>query len=39
VAPLAETEGRELDAGEQAYAVGVICRWIERELALPRTPT
>jgi hypothetical protein len=23
--------GRELDADEQAYAVDVICRWIERE--------
>jgi hypothetical protein len=29
-------KGRELDADEQAYAVDVICRWIERELALPR---
>jgi hypothetical protein len=26
-------KGRALDAGEQAYAVDVICRWIERELA------
>jgi hypothetical protein len=25
-------EGRELDAAEQAYAVDVICRWIEREM-------
>jgi hypothetical protein len=25
-------KGRELDAAEQAYAVGVICRWIEREM-------
>jgi hypothetical protein len=24
-------KGRELDPGEQAYAVDVICRWIERE--------
>jgi hypothetical protein len=26
-------KGHELEAGEQAYAVDVICRWIERELA------
>jgi hypothetical protein len=32
-------KGRELDEAEQAYAVDVICRWIERELALPRKPT
>ena len=25
--------GRELTSGEQAYAVDVICRWIERDLA------
>jgi hypothetical protein len=25
-------KGRPLDADEQAYAVEVICRWIEREL-------
>jgi len=25
-------QGRELTAGEQAYVVDVICRWIEREL-------
>jgi hypothetical protein len=25
-------KGRTLDAGEQAYAVDVICRWIERQL-------
>jgi len=25
-------KGRELDPDEQAYAVDVICRWIEREL-------
>jgi hypothetical protein len=25
-------KGRELDPDEQAYAVEVICRWIEREL-------
>jgi len=23
----------ELDAAQQAYAVDVICRWVERELA------
>jgi hypothetical protein len=32
-------KGRDLDEGEQDYAVDVICRWIERELAWPRTPT
>jgi hypothetical protein len=26
-------KGRELTAGEQAYAVDVICRWIETDLA------
>ena len=26
-------KGRELTAGEQAYAVNVICRWIEQDLA------
>jgi hypothetical protein len=26
-------KGRELTAAEQAYAVAVICRWIERDLA------
>jgi hypothetical protein len=26
-------KGRELTAGEQAYAVDVICRWIEADLA------
>jgi hypothetical protein len=26
-------QGEALDAGQQAYAVDVICRWIERELA------
>jgi uncharacterized protein DUF4186 len=32
-------KGRPLEAAEQAYAVDVICRWIERELAWARTPT
>jgi hypothetical protein len=26
--------GRQLTAGEQAYAVDVICRWIETDLAI-----
>jgi hypothetical protein len=26
-------KGRELTAGEQAYAVDVLCRWIETDLA------
>jgi hypothetical protein len=26
-------KGRELTTGEQAYAVDVICRWIETDLA------
>jgi hypothetical protein len=26
-------EGSELTTGEQAYAVDVICRWIETDLA------
>jgi hypothetical protein len=32
-------KGHALDPDERAYAVDVICRWIERELALPGTPT
>jgi hypothetical protein len=32
-------KGDELDDDQRAYAVEVICRWIERELALPGTPT
>ncbi len=27
-------KGAALDAGQQAYAVDVICRWIEREITL-----
>jgi hypothetical protein len=27
------SKGRELTADEQAYAVDVICRWIETDLA------
>jgi hypothetical protein len=30
-------KGRPLDADEQAYAVDVICRWIERELEPARS--
>jgi hypothetical protein len=32
--------GRELTAGERAYVVDVICRWVEREVAAAtqRTP-
>ena len=32
-------KGRPLEEAEQTYAVDVICRWIERELAWARTPT
>jgi hypothetical protein len=32
-------QGHDLEPAEQAYAVDVICRWIERELALPHAPT
>jgi hypothetical protein len=32
-------KGHALGQHERAHAVDVICRWIERELALPGTPT
>ncbi len=34
-------KGRDLDPAERAYAVDVICRWIERETTsiAPRKPT
>ena len=31
-APHGIPKGRELTADEQAYAVNVICRWIEQDL-------
>jgi hypothetical protein len=31
-------QGKELTAEEQSYAVAVICRWIESEMAAAGTP-